>query len=345
MSYKNLNLDKERITSVIDDMGIPHSSPATKGNGAVHVEFFFEGEPNALLILFHNNNGTTTIGTTSGQNKSRSEEIAAYILENCTISDAGKTSSSLYFKIQEQDFNDVIDYLEECGAKIDKKTISGGLQCSCTGKHGDKLVIKFFDKKGAMQVQGKHVMLYADLVEILCEILPYEDVIRPQLEFINVNCEPNVIRNELSSALPHAYDFLHEKTKALLTPSLALKKINIPLEDYSAFVMPALRGLEAYINQLFLEKGITIGKDGFNKHLTNTIPHELNENAKNTISCKKTIKAIEHSYRFYAKNRHSLFHADGTVSGTVIIENHANADKLVRDTLDVINDTYGTIVL
>ena len=77
---------------------------------------------------------------------------------------------------------------------------------------------------------------------------------KPQFESINVKYEPNKILDELQSALPHAYDFLHQKTKSVLTPSLALRRINIELDDYSLFVMPALRGLEAYIKQLFAKK-------------------------------------------------------------------------------------------
>jgi hypothetical protein len=342
MAYSKLKLDRNKIIPTIKALGVSCSEPIEKGIER-HIEISYTDEPTALLVLYYNQDATTTISVSRGKNQAKSKEIADLIVNNCSISDAANTS--LYFSISETDFNSVIEYLvDECNAKSESKIISGGIQHHCVGEYGDKLTIKFFSKKGAMQVQGKPIMLYSDLIEILCELLPYEQVVKPQFESINVKYEPNKILDELQSALPHAYDFLHQKTKSVLTPSLALRRINIELDDYSLFVMPALRGLEAYIKQLFAENGIIVGRDGFKTYLTGKKPYSLNSDAISLISCPRTVKAIEDSYSFLSKHRNGLFHADGNVATTMIIENRSTADQLLNETLLTIDSSYALIM-
>lgn len=120
---------------------------------------------------------------------------------------------SLYVKgICNKDFEDTVQYLiNECSVSLEsEKDISGGKQYQFIGSQGDKLIIKFFSNKEAMQVQGKPLFVYSDLIGILCELLPYENIVKPQFEAIKIECTTTEILDELQAALPNAYDFLQK---------------------------------------------------------------------------------------------------------------------------------------
>lgn len=343
MSYRSLNLNRSKILSVLESTGLTFIGPTPKGVGKeIHFHVSYEDESVAVLVFYYNNDGTTTIGTSKGKNTKRSEELAKLISEKCLISSL--SNISLYIKdMPSTDFDDAMTYLrEECGAQLDGTTdISGGKQYKYTGSSGDKLTIKYFNNH-AMQVQGKPLFLYSDLMEILCELLPYEKIVKPQFETVRVNCTTAEILSELEAALPRAYGFLHHKTKAIISPSLALKRIEIDLEDYTAFTMPALRGLEAYLKQLFLSKGVTVNSQGFGQFLTGNKPDTLNSDTVTRLGCQKIVGAIEKSYRYWNLNRHGLFHVDGVVATTRTV-NRQEADSIVRDVLQIIDESHALI--
>ena len=340
MSYLNLNRDK--ILPALQSVGVNVVGPIAKGQ-EIHFNVSYNDEPDALLVFYYKANGTTSISTSRGANKLRSEELASIIYDNCIISAANNIS--LYLSnVCIQDFEDSLNYLlTECDVKINsEKDINGGKQYQLLGPQRDKVTLKYFSQKQAMQVQGKPLFVYADLMEILCELLPYEKIVRPQLEAVKIDCSTSEILNELKAALPNTYDFLHEKTKAIISPSLALRRVNIELEDYTAFVMPALRGLEAYIKQLFLSKGINVGHKGFGAFLTGNNPAILNSQTKMHLGCPKVVGAIENSYRYWSTQRHGLFHVDGNISTSRILT-RTEADQILTNVFQIIEESHALI--
>lgn len=343
MSYENLKLDRDKILPTLQSLGLGIVGPVLKGK-EIHFQISYANEPDALLVFYYKKDGTTTISTSRGSNKQRSEELATIVSENCLFSNLDNIS--LYVKVSRDDFNDAIAYLaEECDATLDSETnISGGKQYQYSGSRGDRLTIKFFDKKQAMQVQGKPLFLYSDLIEILCELLPYEQIVKPQFEARKIECTTTEILSELQVALPNAYDFLQDKTRAIISPSLALRRIDIELTDYTAFVMPALRGLEAYLKQLFLLKGISVDSHkGFGSYLTGSIPAKLNSSTTTLLGCSQTVSAIESSYQYWSSQRHVLSHVDGVVSTTRILT-RTEADQILCDVLRIIDESYAPLL-
>ena len=341
MSFKKLNLNRELIESVMADNLAKLEPPVSKGNNEVHFRGETSNGENVLVIFFYNSDGTTTISP-RGKNIELSKELAAAVADTCLYSD--KKSISLFITLEAYDFDNIIDYLlSECNAQeIENRDITGGKQIKLSGSSGDQLVLKYFTRRRRFQVQGKPLSLYEDLISILCEILPYESFVSFQLADIKVDIEPSVIKGELESRLPQSYSFLGEKVQAIISPSLALNKLNIDLEDYTAIAMPALRGLEGYLKKLFYAKGITVEKN-FGEVINGNggQPCVIN-NKRLIINCACTVAAIEKSYAYWFQNRHGLFHVDGSVETTRVLTQN-EAKEIIEYSLKLIEETYTAI--
>jgi hypothetical protein len=121
-----------------------------------------------------------------------------------------------------------------------------------------------------------------------------------------------------------------------------LRKLDIPLADYSCFAFPALRGLEGYVKLLFAENlNITIGKDGFGIHLSKDLELKFDIRAKTEI---KICHAIENSYKYYRSQRHGLFHSDAIPTMTRIISDKNEANTIIEKTIQIIEETYTSTI-
>jgi hypothetical protein len=153
---------------------------------------------------------------------------------------------------------------EECGASISEPiSIQHARQYKITGKQSDTLTFNLYNSKKLL-IQGKPLLLYSETIEILSELFDYRDIINAQLKTVQINITVDEVVSELKVLMPNSYRFIGDKLISIISPALALNKLDIDLNDYSCFAFPALRGLEGYIKILFSNKAsITIGKDGF----------------------------------------------------------------------------------
>ncbi len=343
MSYKRLNLNRALIKDAITVEGTTVSGPEEKGNETLFT-VFENGIRVALLAVYFNQDGSTSIsakGNTAEVEKGG--ELAKRVKDTCLFSD--RASVELSLKMSEQDFNDALEYLiEECSAEeTEVKDINGGKQYKLTGASGDTLMVKYYTRRKAMQVQGKPLALYDDLITMLCELLPYEEVVQSQLKQIKVQVAPGVVRDILEGRLPNAYGFLSEKVRSIISPALALSQVDIELDDYTSFAMPVLRGLEGYLKLLFSSKNQTVGKTFGNLIVGGDGKCSVLPNIQTTLNCNKTVAAIEECYDYWADNRHGLFHVDSVTESTRILDRQ-EADQIITKTLKLIDETYSKIV-
>lgn len=302
-------------------------------------------EPEALLSLYYNNDGTTTISTKQGKNLQLNEKIAEEIKSSCILDQ--RTSVEVYVHIPKTDFDDALIYLtSECEAKIESSSvISGGQQYKLIGKYKDKLIIKYFDKNESMQIQGKPLSLYNDLISILCELLPYEEAVKCQFSVLNINRDINGVRNELQARIPNAYSYLDDRLKAIITPSIAFKHVQMELEDYSIYVMPILRGLEGYLKQIFVAYNVTPIEKGFGSCFNmdqSTLQFSLATKYNTVFGAPKSAQ-IETIYSYYYRHRHQIFHIDGTISTSKIL-NKNEAAAILDEILDLMDSNYTVFV-
>lgn len=341
MSYKKLNINRTLIAQILSENVESLAEPVEKGNNEVHFRATMPDGKDVFLIFYFNKDGTTSISPRE-PNLEVGNQLAELIATNGVYSDKGNIE--LFIHLDENDYATILDYLtSECGAEeTENKNISGGKQVKLTGKCGNQLVIKYFTKKANMQIQGKPLSLYEDLIEILCELLPYEEFVNSQLKQIKVELEPAVVKGELESRLSHSYDFLGDKVGAILSPSLALNKLDIKLDDYTPVAMPVLRGLEGYVKLLFKGNGYIIDKNFGTVIDGNGGEPFVLDTVKTQINCTYTVSAIEQCYAYWTQQRHGLFHVDGTVDSTRTI-NKAEADQIIKDSLALIEDTFTAI--
>ena len=342
---KGLNIDRDKIGKVINENYASKFdiSLDEKPNNLWVYKFKGTGIQPAILNVYYVNDGTTTLYYKLGTNQDLSLEIANLIKDNCSIKEF--KSNSFYLKsIRDVDFETILEYLAlENEIETDEINIKGRI-VKVKGKQGDKITLHHFSN-GAFQAQGKPRMIFNDVIAILSEVMPFKDIVNSQLEFYETNLTADDILGELETRLPISSQYLLDKVKSVLSPSLALKKFVIELDDFSAFAFPVLRGLEGVLKQIYFDNGIIIGKEGFRDYLQidgGGINVTLSSNTTNKINCGKTHKAICDIYSFYNYNRHSLFHMDGTIVTSRIL-NRTEAESIINNALNLIESSISNI--
>lgn len=114
------------------------------------------------------------------------------------------------------------------------------------GPTGDKLVLKHFTN-GTLQIQGKPLYLYQEVTCFLSQYLPFEQVVHNQEQAYCITIDTTGIQQEIVDLLPKAHKVIDSTLQKILVSSLAFRKIDINLPDYSSFVLPTLRVLDGFI--------------------------------------------------------------------------------------------------
>jgi hypothetical protein len=342
MTLKKINLNRALILPTIEAY-VGESTNITFIEKAVgfHIYSFLQtGKDQASLNVYYNSNGTTTLQYKTGKNQDWSLEIAQDIVANCSVKEFN--ANSFYLKaIRDEDFEVVLEFLvQECGAVITSdKEQKNGRHLKLQGSQGDTMVINHFKNK-AFQAQGKPRMLFHDTIMILSDLLPFKDIINTQLEFYETNLTSADIIGELENRLPVSGASLDDKIKSVISPSLALRKTDIALTDYSAFAFPMLRGLEGVMKQIFSSKGVNVTKEGFGAFFDNNgISVTFKTSTKALIKCAKHEKALCDMYSYYSNQRHTIFHMDTTVSTSKILD-RTEAEHIINTGINVIESGY-----
>jgi hypothetical protein len=350
MDFKDLNLDRSKIDEAIKECSGPGSqiSCIKKGNGYHHT--IKKNGKEALIIFFFNKGGTTTLNCNVGKNPELSLEIAKGIKDKTLITQ--KKSFSLAFRdVEEENFNLLKEYLSELKAINFEDTPSEVRSKIIRYKspYGDEITITYYSNKTLM-IQGRPLYLYTEIKLFFYEILSLEDVVKKENETYEINITTKDIRNELEGFIPNAFRFLDEKIIKVLTPSIFLNKLNVELEDYSAFLFPALRAMEGYMRQLIRIKGKTPQVRNVNKigSLFNDPQdgnYQLLDFAKDDIACLATCNALEITYSFWQSKRHPLFHISKIYETTPIVYRKDQAEALLLEILKTVEDTYSKIII
>jgi len=339
---KGLNLNRKTYHDYLDNNIIAEYQVKKefKPNNLIIYRFIKTGESPAQLNIYENNDGTTSLYYLVGKNQELSKKIAEQIISISTVKEF--KSHSFYIKsIRDEDFETLLEIIIEYGNIIendeqrDKKRI-----ITIRGKQGDKIVVTKHSNN-AFQVQGKPMLLFSEIIEILSEFLTFDEIIDQQLSFYETNLTSVDIRGELEAKLPHTCNLLEDKLKVIITPSLALQKLDVELEDYSVFAYPILRAIEGVLKQIFMKFGKKINyREGFgefiikeygNYRLEEEFEIELNNVTIGNRICKL--------YKYYNIYRHSLFHIDDDIISSKVISLH-EANNIITTSLTIIDESY-----
>ena len=338
---KGLKLNREKLYACID-IELPkiyQINKDSKPNNLTIIKFIITGSKPATLNIYENCNGTTTLHYKVGANQSLSQSIAEQLVNACQIKEL--KFNSFYIKsIRDEDFDVMLSFLNEGISTIeyDKVEQNGKRIVKIKGRQGDVITITKHSNN-SFQVQGKPILLFSKVIEILSELMPFKEVIEQQLAYYETHLTTSDILGELENKLPSTHELIEDKIKAILTPSLALSKLDIELEDYSSFAFPVLRALEGVLKQCFNNNKITITKDGFGEFISkNGNNYILTDNCKKVISNITIRSKICNLYKYYNIHRHSLFHVDGLIPTTRIITKQ-ESDVIIKKTLELIDDS------
>ena len=163
-------------------------------------------------------------------------------------------------------------------------------------------------------------------------------------------------RNILKERIPNAYDKLDEEIKKILSPSISLSNSNIEVEEYSCYVFPVLKGLEALLLKLLLNKSILIdhaAPKGSGKYKNfgaifekdnNSQIFKLRSNFKNIISDSVYELCVEDIYNYIVGSRHVYFHANQILMLTRMIFDKSEADAILSDVFELIENISAKIL-
>jgi len=297
-------------------------------------------EKNAILDFYFNGDGSTTISPT-GTNTDISLMIKTILEERCTYSNDidGKTYS--FKKLPTEWSGKLIQYLTSlvkdapAFSKVETQPIHEVYKF--TSSIGDTLVINIYTN-GTITLQGKPAYLYSEAISFLsyCESVSVDDIVDTINNLHNVDVKTEDVRSEMAVLLPRSYRNLDEMVLKLLSPSISLRKIKMPLEDYSCYAFPALRALEGYIKYLFGMKSIVIGHTFYRIFDNGVLVADIASSLNDTVFQQE----VERLYNYLVNNRHVIFHTEQVLIGTTILEDKQEADEIVNSVLNLIETSY-----
>lgn len=131
----------------------------------------------------------------------------------------------------------------------------------------------------------------------------------------------------------------------MLRTSCTLKDISIPLPDYSCYVFPALRALEAVMRRLLFDRGYSIEADNDNSfrgvfYKDSGGKFMVSNNFKTQIGDNKVCNALEHCYNYFVQQRHTLFHANDFTDGSRFISTKDQATQIIERIVKTIDTAY-----
>ncbi len=341
---KGVFINREEIRKLIIEAGEKQwqefeASELVKTGNPYRCNIVADGKK-AILDFYYNNDGTTTIMAT-GSNLEISTVIKTLIEESCTYRNNSEGKTYSFKKLSSEWAIKLIEYLTTlvgesvAHEKIDKQPIHDVYKF--TSKIGDSLTVNVYEN-GTITLQGKPAYLYGEAIALLsyCDKVSVDDIVDTINSFHNVDVKIEDVRSEMKVLLPCSYGKIDDMILKLLSPSISLRRVKMPLEDYSCYAFSALRALEGYIKYLFGLKSITIGHNFggiFDKGA-------LTEGISLKVADANYQSELERLYGYLAGNRHVFFHTEQVLIGTDILENKQEADEIVNNVLNLIETSY-----
>lgn len=347
MAKKGVFIDRDNILELIRNVGNRHwanfkADELIAAGNAQRCVMLADGRE-AMLNLFFNNDGTTTI-TPTGKNTEISSVIKALLEEQCKYSGSEQGKTYSIRKIPGEWAENLIKYLSSLenvtAEEYGTDTVPVHRTCVFTSKIGDKLTVNIY-QTGTLTLQGKPAYLFSEAIAFLsyCNDVSVDDIINSINSFHDVSIKTSEVRNDMEVLMPRAYGNIDETILKLLSPSVSLRKVNIDLEDYSCYAFPALRALEGYIKYLFGLKGIAIGYT-FHKIFKGDV---LISSIADQIADAEFQRELERLYAYFRGNRHVIFHTEQILIGTKMIEDKHEADEIINMVFHLIESSYVNI--
>lgn len=360
-NYSKLQIDKSKIKDWIQLWGeenLPGSFTINCTEIPQRFQYSIVSDGNNIKLDFIKCKGDLlTIYPNVGTHVNTSMEIAEYIytrVKNNIVDSPFAHGFSII--LSECDFSAMIELLngyegvtlqnyseqlENCHAKYKLYRFSGPA--------GDAVTLKYFLSTKRMQLQGKPLWLFNEIVKMVSDYgTPPNDIVDAHLRYCSLNISRNEIYEEMESILgKDVYAFLSSTQKALLATTFILDKIEIDMPDYSGLITPAFRSYEGFAKKVFAQKGLQCEGEHqlgeFFERANKMEPFRM----KNCYSEKldsKTEQILTSMYAFYYNKRHPYSHASAYDFSTPIISNRRSAEEIFQEIIHKMKLYYSDLM-
>ncbi|GAU78296.1 type II toxin-antitoxin system RnlA family toxin [Fusibacter sp. 3D3] len=358
--FKKLHINQDLILSKIEQFlkentityEAPSLIPKDSKRHRAHIKY---KDIEFYLDFFFNNDQTTTIDVTGGQNQHLKLILAYYLIssEICSLEelDPFKNSWFVVHPIEKDTIECIIDILE---ANIDdnyllNKEISTGLQgriWKLKGKFGEKVVIHYYNATNKVMVQGKPRLLFTMITTGISELLDSNVITNSFNDYFKIDIKKETINHQLAHYLPNLNASITPKLKNSFLQAIYNLNIDGDMFDYTFMTFPAYRGLEGHLRYLFKTHGINADKfivkefdydEKTDFHILKTKYYPSFDHSTNKIAY------INKVYSKYRAVRNNIFHWDspiGTFDNTVIFNDIDIAKTHIIEVLQLVNEYY-----
>lgn len=338
-TYKS-HLNRDVIKPLIEEYVGRNATISETTNGSRTTYSIRFNDPKiktALLLVYENIDGTTTLSPNSGKNREYSTNLADYIFDKSKI-DLYDVSHVYFKNISNENLSTLNSSFTSYGYTISEaKEIANGKKYDVTSSTGDVLHYIHYNNS-AILFQGRPSLLFNQTIDLLYNVFPTNDVIKQVLGYYKIEIPCEEFKEELSTTYNNLYTSLDEKQLAILLPSIALRRVLIDgLSDYSYITYPVLKTTEGVIKSIFNKYGIIIDNNGFEGYFSYNHTRKKWETGEKTdkVITDTTVKnKLINLYTLYHNHRHSLFHYDIL---TPIIKTKEEALDILDEALEVLN--------
>lgn len=350
--YKNLNLDRDAIDSHVtkflesQDMRLD-GEPKMVGKAKRFI-FGCPGSKFAMVDLFLNRDGTTTISHKIGSNQELGEQFASYL--KATINPAEFETVNLSIDgVRSADFDSVLSCIsesEEFEIEVNRDEPSCKQVTLKSIAHQDQLKLTSHRTTRNMQIQGRPLSCYRRVIYMLTDLLDLKAL--AQVLYKKDETSAEIVRTEmaedhLKTFFPKSYEHLPGAVKKLLISSCCVKLASPRLPDYCLLLYPDLRALEGVLKELMSGYNMSVedAEHGFGDFFdVNNGICTLKPEYGAKVGHAGMENALNKGYGFYKKHRHTLFHMEEFADGSRMIDTLDKAMSLSKDAYTAIDNLY-----
>lgn len=221
------------------------------------------------------------------------------------------------------------------GIQIERKDISGGEQIRVKfGKYST--MVKMYNNK-LLLVQGKPNLAYQLVFTYISELLGEKEIIPLVKTAYRMKVDVSTIDSNYSNMCPNIPSTYNSNIIKLIRQAIINLGGYFEAEEYGQYAFPALRAMEGHIKYLLGKHRINVGRSFEQFDGSPQIGYRI----KSTLTVPPPYDAdIEECYTFYARNRHKIVHFGdiiGSADNTFLISTKEDADKIIREAIQLIN--------
>lgn len=354
--YSRLNIDKTKITDWIKlwcEEHLEGNSEISVEDNSDRIKYIIKNDTNNIKIDFQKcNGGLLTICPKVGNNIPISTEIADSIYNRvCNVLKDSPFANGFSVILRESDFNVVVELVSGMeGISLinsSEQLESGKAKYKLfrfSGAAGDSVTIKYYPNTSRMQMQGKPLFLFNEIVAMVSENGAEQDeVVDAHLKYCNVDMKKEDIYEELESILgTELYNFLSRSQKVILSTAFILSKVDGYLGDFSILVQPANRAFEGFVKKIYAQEGLECdGEQQLGKffdwpdHISPVMKTEFSDLLDENI-----VKGFTSMFKFYSLYRHPYMHSSAYDYSTPIIEDRKLADEKLNEVVASMKSWY-----